>query len=221
MNSMNDVPVVVMLGGGVESTKLVRDYLAVERTVVPLHISCGLIWDACESEFIHRFLASQQSSKLRPLVDFSVSLAGFLGNHWAVTGKNVPLASSPSAELEIPLRNLLLLGLAIHRLRHLTHYEIALGTTADNSYPDGSRDYFDQCEKILSIEAGHDVRILTPLIGLHKPQIIRESDAQTLAASFSCVQPRDGNHCGRCIKCGRRQEAFRAAGVADPTSYAS
>jgi 7-cyano-7-deazaguanine synthase in queuosine biosynthesis len=28
-------------------------------------------------------------------------------------------------------------------------------------------------------------------------------------------------HCGQCIKCGRRQSAFRSARVVDPTTYAT
>ena len=221
MNSPDDAPVVVLLGGGIESTRLVRDFLNAGRSVVPLHVSCGLIWDACETEHVRRFLAAQESPRLRPLIEVEISLAGFLGNHWAVTGKHVPRADSTSAELEIPLRNLLLLGLAVHRLRHLPQYDLALGTTADNSYCDGNREYFDRCEAVLSLEAGHPLRILTPLIGLHKTDVIRGSDEATLAMSFPCVEPRDGRHCGVCIKCGRRKAAFREAGVADPTLYAS
>ncbi|HTI52151.1 MAG TPA: 7-cyano-7-deazaguanine synthase, partial [Planctomycetaceae bacterium] len=97
--------------------------------------------------------------------------------------------------------------------------ELALGTTADNCYRDGSRDYFDRCEEILTLEAGRPVRVLTPLIGLNKTQVIQQSDRETLALSFSCVHPRNEEHCGECIKCGRRRAAFRAAGVEDPTRY--
>ncbi len=106
-------------------------------------------------------------------------------------------------------------------------YEIALGTTADNHYADGSRDYFDRCEAVLSLEAGFPVRVLTPLIGLHKRDVLARSDAETLALSFSCVNPwRDPltggfEHCGRCIKCGSRRAAFREAGLVDPTRYAA
>lgn len=214
------VPVAVMLGGGVESTALVKRFLANGDDVVPVHVRCGLIWDDCESQFIQRFLAANASPRLRPLVEFSVPLHDFLGSHWAVTGKNIPYAGAASSDLEIPLRNLTLLSFAIHRLKHLPAFHLAMGTTADNCYRDGSRTYFDKCEEVLSLETGHPVRILTPLITLNKTQVIRESDRETLALSFSCVNPADNHHCGQCIKCGRRRSAFAAAGVIDPTDYA-
>ena len=31
-----------------------------------------------------------------------------------------------------------------------------------------------------------------------------------LELTFSCIDPRDGLHCGRCNKCAERQEAFRS-----------
>lgn len=213
------VPVAVMLGGGVESTALVQRFLAGGESVVPVHIRCGLIWDDCESLFIRRFLAANSSPRLHSLVEFCVPLQDFLGSHWAVTGQNIPRAGAASSDLEIPLRNLTLLSFAIHRLKHLPAFHLAMGTTADNCYRDGSRAYFDKCEEVLTLETGRPVRILTPLIGLNKTQVIRESDRETLAQSFSCVNPKNNRHCGQCIKCGRRRAAFAAANVSDPTEY--
>ena len=228
--------VAVLLGGGVESTALVRRFLAAGRRVVPVHVHCGLIWDDCESGYVRRFCAASASPGLSELVEVRLPLDDFLKGHWAVTGVGVPRAKASAAELEIPLRNLTLLAFALHQLKRLsspraspaaagkkqgTHrFALALGTTADNSYRDGSRDYFDKCEGILRAEAGRPVHVLTPLIEMTKADVIRSSDRETLELSFSCVDPQFGRHCGRCIKCGRRKAAFRQAGVADPTSYA-
>jgi 7-cyano-7-deazaguanine synthase len=227
--------VAVLLGGGVESTALVRRFLAEGRAVVPVHVHCGLIWDDCETRFVRRFLESNARDCLFPLVEIRLPLDDFLRGHWAVNGINVPRAGASAADLEIPLRNLTLLSFALHRLRQMrngeanlaasiagtSEYVLALGTTADNCYRDGSRAYFDKCEEVLSLDAGCAVRVLTPLIGMNKTQVIRSSDEATLAHSFSCVNPAGDLHCGQCIKCGRRQAAFAAAGVQDPTVYAN
>jgi len=42
-----------------------------------------------------------------------------------------------------------------------------------------------------------------------------------LEYSLSCMNPRDGLHCGLCSKCRERRDAFDEAGVADPTIYAA
>jgi 7-cyano-7-deazaguanine synthase len=214
-------PVAVLLGGGVESTALVRRFLAEGRHVSPVHVHCGLIWDDCESRYVRSFCESIATASLAPLIEIRLPLHDFLQRHWAVTGRDIPRAGDSSAELEIPLRNLTVLSFALHCLKPAGDVALALGTTADNCYRDGSRPYFDKCEELFSLEMGRKIEVLTPFIDLTKPEVIRRSDAATLALSFSCVNPRNDLHCGACIKCGRRQSAFRDAGVNDPTVYSN
>lgn len=214
-------PVAVLLGGGVESTSLVARFLDAGRHVIPIHITCGLLWDAAESRWVRRFCESLRSPRLAELIEIPLPLSGFLRDHWAVTGIDIPCAGAASARLEIPLRNLTLLGFAVHWLKQVPRYELALGTTADNHYPDGSREYFDRVEAVLSLEAGFPIRILTPFIHLTKSDVIRQTPRNILAASFSCVDPQGDSLCGRCIKCGSRRAAFTAAGIEDPTDYAT
>ncbi len=219
MTNSSECPIVVLLGGGVESTSLVRRFLDSGRRVVPVHMHCGLIWDDVEALFVQRFCAAQDDERLVPLIQFQVPLAGWLDGHWAVTGKDVPRAGANGRDLEIPLRNLTLLSFALPKVAHLSEFQFAVGTTADNSFRDGSREYFDRSQELLSLEAGRPIGILTPYITMTKTDVIRVTDRETLAHSFSCVDPRDNRHCGRCIKCGSRQRAFAAAGVDDPTEY--
>ncbi len=73
--------VVVLFGGGIESCLLVRRYLSEGRTVIPLHIRCGLIWDESESRFVRRFCETFHCETLRPLVEFSISLTEWLEGH--------------------------------------------------------------------------------------------------------------------------------------------
>src|SRR5580765_5878024 len=105
-------PVAVLLGGGVESTSLVRRFLAEGRPVVPVHVHCGLIWDDCESRYARRFCEAVAVQILAPLVEIRLPLHDFLAGHWAATGDHVPRAGASSSDLEIPLRNLTLLSFA-------------------------------------------------------------------------------------------------------------
>jgi len=220
MNTISPNPVVTLLGGGVESTALVTNFLAKGRHVVPVHVHCGLIWDDVELLFTQRFCEARRSPPLAELIQFRVPLGDWLGSHWAVTGQGIPRAGDDNHKLELPLRNLLLLSLALPKVTDLPQIQFAIGTTAENDFRDGTRDYFNRAAELLSLEAGRPVEILTPYIEMTKTDVIRASDRETLSLSFSCVDPAEERHCGRCVKCGNRRRAFAAAGVEDPTDYA-
>ncbi len=219
MNRADEPPLVIMMGGGVESTSLAAHSLAQGREVVPIHVHCGLIWDDCESLFVRRFCDAKQPDGMQPLIEIHVSLADWLADHWAATGRQIPRAGENGAKLEIPVRNLTLLSLAIPHIAALQATELAVGTTKENSFRDGSRAYFDRLGELISIEVGRSLSVLTPLIGQTKTDVIRATDRDTLAHSFSCVDPQQDRHCGRCIKCGSRQRAFAEAEIEDPTDY--
>jgi 7-cyano-7-deazaguanine synthase len=144
-----------------------------------------------------------------------------MDTHWAVTGVDIPCAHDPPQSLEIPLRNLTLLTTAAARCAQLPELRLVIGTTADNRFSDGTRSFFDNCERLLTSEFRRPVCVLTPLIQYEKKQVILQSDVETLALSFSCLDPQNDLHCGVCYKCGRRKLAFEQAGVTDPTVYAS
>ena len=166
------------VGGGV-STASSNGFLR-SRTVVPVHVHCGVVWDDCGTRHVQRFLESNAEPYLSRAVEVRLPLHDFLGSHWTVTGVNVPRAGASSADLEIPLRNLTLLSFALHRLRQLRNHEaepatpataagaytLALGTTADNCYRDGSRAYFDKCEEVLSLDRCRSSA--DPFIGMNK-----------------------------------------------------
>ena len=153
--------------------------------------------------------------------EVELPLGELLASHWGMDGHSVPPAGSAPASLEIPFRNVTLLTAAAIYCRDDPELVIATGTTADNHFGDGSRAFFDSCEHLMTMASGRRVAILTPFIRLSKPQIIRDSDPSMLKCSWSCIDPRDRRHCGRCIKCGRRHQSFVEAGVPDPTDYAS
>jgi 7-cyano-7-deazaguanine synthase len=213
--------VIVLAGGGIETAALIPGLLATGASVIPLHVRCGLRWEANESAALRRCCARLTQPALQPIVEIDYPLRDVLADHWGMSGDGVPDRSDDPGRLEIPLRNITLLAAAAIRFRDMPDLVLATGTTADNHFGDGSRVFFDACETLLAMAMRRRVRVLTPFIHLTKAEIIQQSDVAALAASWSCVDPRGAEHCGCCIKCGRRQAAFLAAGVTDPTAYAS
>jgi 7-cyano-7-deazaguanine synthase len=58
-------------------------------------------------------------------------------------------------------------------------------------------------------------------VTMNKADVIRlgASLGVPFELTLSCMQPRDGLHCGRCSKCRERRDGFLEAGIADPTRY--
>ena len=96
------------------------------------------------------------------------------------------------------------------------HSRLLLGPLAGNPFPDASPAFFAAMARALTLGLGTPIEIEAPFLALQKADVIRRG--QTLGVPFeltlSCMQPREGLHCGRCSKCRERLDAFRAAGIA-------
>jgi 7-cyano-7-deazaguanine synthase len=76
--------------------------------------------------------------------------------------------------------------------------------------------------RALSLGLAHDIRIDTPFARKEKADVIRLGIelGVPLELTLSCMNPKDGMHCGLCSKCRERRDAFHEARVPDPTRYA-
>ena len=72
--------------------------------------------------------------------------------------------------------------------------------------------------KAMSLGLAHDDRVEAPFMQMHKSDVIRLGSelGVPLERTLSCMNPRDGLHCGECSKCRERRDAFREAGSARP-----
>jgi 7-cyano-7-deazaguanine synthase len=214
------LPLIVLFGGGIESAALAEHLLAKGETLWPVYEHWGLHWDDCTLMHAHRFCQSYRRENLHPLIEIHDSQQDLLTEHWSVTGRGIPRVGDPPLAMEIPSRNLLLLAIAAARFPRLPELHFVIGTTADNKFSDGTRSFFDDCARVMAVDFRRPVRIMTPLISMTKREVVRGCDRTALSLSFSCVDPSGNQHCGLCYKCGRRKAAFREAGVEDPTTYA-
>lgn len=182
------------------------------RRVHPVFVRQDFIWEATELCHLRRFL---RCIPHEPLTILHLPARDLYGEHWSLTGRHVPGARTPDAAVRLPGRNLLLLSKVAVFCAQMRIPVIAIGSLGHNPFTDATPEFFRDFTKL----AG--VRVVAPFRQLTKPQVIRRGRHLPLRLSFSCLSPRRGLHCGKCNKCAERLRAFRQAGIADPTRYAS
>jgi len=73
----------------------------------------------------------------------------------------------------------------------------------------------------IALDLGYGVGLSAPFVHATKADIVRRADqlGAPLDLTWSCYEG-GAVHCGRCVTCVERQQAFHLAGVPDPTEYA-
>jgi 7-cyano-7-deazaguanine synthase len=235
----------VLLSGGLDSAVLVADALAsaqaasgtealAEVALNAIYVSVGFAWEAEERAMAARLFASAPfAGALSPPVELRFDMRDvFPATHWAVRGEP-PAFDTPDEDVYLDGRNLVLLSKAAVYMARVVAAASAkatapnptttllLGTLAGNPFPDATPAFFDTMSRALSLGLGTPIAIAAPFAAMHKSDVIRRGMelGVPLELTLSCMQPKDGLHCGRCSKCRERRDAFREAGVDDPTKY--
>ncbi len=213
-------PIGVLVSGGLDSCILLARLLDEGRAVQPFYIRSGLAWETAELDALRRFLDRVSTSLLAPLLVLDLPLSDLYSDHCSVTGCGVPDELSPDEAVFLPGRNALLaikaaIWCQLHGVR-----ELALATLKGNPFGDATDEFFAAYERALTLGLATDLRILRPFAQLSKREVMQLGQDYPLEATFSCIAPRDGLHCGHCNKCAERRRAFIAAEIQDPTRYA-
>jgi len=150
----------------------------------------------------------------------------------ALTDSNIPVPDQPGSGIPItyvPARNTVFLSMALGWAEVQGAQDIFIGANAVDysGYPDCRPEYMQAFERLANLATkagveGRAMRLHTPLMQLHKHEIIRRGVALGVdyALTTSCYDPdAEGRACGVCDSCRLRAAGFREAGVADPTRY--
>ena len=131
----------------------------------------------------------------------------------------------------VPARNTIMLSLALAWAEVLGSRDIFVGVNAVDysGYPDCRPEFIEAFEALANLATkaaveGAKLNIHAPLISLTKAEIIRRGSALGVdyGTTISCYKAdQQGRACGECDSCRLRKEGFAAAGVADPTPYAT
>ena len=212
--------VAVLTSGGVDSAILVADLRRRHAAVHPIYVRFGLAWEAAEEAHLRTFLDTLTDPAPCPLVVLEVPIAAVYGSHWSLSGEDVPDERTTDDAVYLPGRNLLLLSLpSVWCALHDVH-TIALGTLKGNPFPDATDTFFTNFGALAQRAMDHALEVVTPFAGFGKADVLELGRGLALERTFSCIDPTDGRHCGRCNKCAERRHGFSAAGIEDATDYA-
>jgi 7-cyano-7-deazaguanine synthase len=185
---------VTLVSGGIDSTLM--SILAKEQQfeLYPLFIDYGqlgnkLEWQACV----------YNHSKHNLPVPKKLSIAGF-GKliHSGLTDRKLRVKE----DAFLPGRNSLFLLAASSYAYQMQSKNIAIGLLTDQFklFPDQSKEFIAVAEKFISMEMDYEIKVLTPLMGFNKAEVIKLARSKKISKTYSChsgkLKP-----CGKCISC--------------------
>lgn len=122
----------------------------------------------------------------------------------------------------VPFRNgiMLSVGCGIAESNGLKQVMIANHFGDHAIYPDCRATFIGAMSEAMSHGTYEHIKIFAPYTNITKTEIVRRGKALGIdyGETWSCY--RGGRkHCGKCGTCVERKEAFREAGIMDPTEY--
>jgi 7-cyano-7-deazaguanine synthase len=210
----------VLLSAGLDSAVLAARE-ARTALVLPVYVSTGLAWESRELAALERLLTAPAYRNCAPLVRLTFPVTDlYPPTHWALRGEP-PAFDTPDEDVYLTGRNIILLSKAGIYCAQQGLSRLAIGPLAGNPFPDATPAFFATMSQALSLGLAHAIDVVAPFSAMHKSDVIRLGLdlGVPLALTMSCMNPKEGRHCGQCSKCRERRDAFREAGVADPTTY--
>jgi len=213
------VPTGLLLSGGLDSAILLGWLLKQGQRVQPFYVTTGCTWEVAERDAVERFVDALGRQNMAPLVEFAMPSVDFYGQHWSMTGHEVPDETTTDEAVALPGRNPLLLLKPLLWCGQNGIPRLALGTLACNPFPDATPEFFSQFATALATATGNFVEITTPFVEKSKAELLSLAGDLPLHLTFSCLAPHNGAHCGRCNKCAERHRALQSLAGGDPTTY--
>jgi 7-cyano-7-deazaguanine synthase len=218
---------VVLLSGGLDSSTLLYQLLYEDFDVVALTVDYG---QRHAVELAHASVIATMAGVPFKEVHLARALAPiFAGAGSSQVGKMAPVPTGHYADETmkttiVPNRNMMLLSiagaLAVAGQAQTIAYAAHAGDHA--IYPDCRPEFYTAMNIALQVGNDPPISLYAPFINLTKTDIVKRAVLLKvpLAQTYSCYAG-EVDHCGVCGTCFERKEAFRDAGVDDPTRYSA
>ena len=220
----NEALAVVCVSGGMDSA-VTAAIAARDHRLAFLHANYGQRTEAKELACF-RALAEHFAAERSLVVDFS-DLRQIGGS--SLTDASIAVREGEPVEgvvpsSYVPFRNAHLLAAAVSWGEVLGARAVFVGAVWEDSsgYPDCRPEFYRAFEEAVRLGTRPEttLAILTPVISLSKPEIVRRGIALAVPfeKTWSCYQAEE-RACGACESCRLRLRGFREAGAEDPIPY--
>ena len=216
----------MLLSGGLDSAVLAAQE-ARTYVVHPVYVAAGLAWEEGEQRIIASLLArppfSDAPNRVWPLARLEFSMRDvYPASHWALRG-TPPAYDTPDEDVYLHGRNVALLSKAAVYAATRKISRLVVAPLAGNPFPDATPQFFAALNTALSLGLAAPIEISAPFAHLQKEDVVKIGAGLGVPfeLTLSCMNPLGTTHCGLCSKCRERRDAFQAAGIADPTTYAN
>lgn len=210
----------IVLSGGIDSTVMLHEYA--DKIALAVNFNYGSNHNQRESE-----CARRTCRKLGiELVEIDLT---FMADHFhssLLEGADaIPSGDYDDANMRstvVPFRNGVMLAVAagLAESQGLSTVMIANHAGDHEIYPDCRPEFIDAMAEAIKAGTYEGVRLFAPYTTISKADIVAKGAKYGVdfADTYSCYRGRE-NHCGTCGTCCERREAFKLAGVEDPTVY--
>ena len=217
---MTEKDSVIIYSGGLDSTTLLYE----ERERVALSVT----FDYGSNHAAREIACARHHCALLGIEHLVIEL-GFMSRYFnssLLSGADaIPDGSYADANMRstvVPFRNGIMLSIAcgLAESRGLKRVLIANHGGDHAIYPDCRPQFVQAMDGAMQAGTYEGVQLAAPYTDLTKADLVRRGAALGIDYShtYSCYRGGE-NHCGTCGTCTERREAFREAGIIDPTIY--
>ena len=213
---------VIIYSGGLDSTTLLYE----ERERVALAVT----FDYGSNHAAREIACAKHHCALLGIEHLVIEL-GFMSRYFQSSllsgAADIPDGNYDEENMKstvVPFRNGIMLSIAcgLAESRGLKRVLIANHGGDHAIYPDCRPMFVDAMNAAMQAGTYEGVQLAAPYTNISKADIIRRGARLGIdyGATYSCYRGGE-HHCGTCGTCTERREAFREAGIPDPTKYNS
>lgn len=226
---MTEVPrAVVLLSGGMDSTTLLYSIL---RDGYEVHALSVLYGQRHRKELEYAISTTRRLGVDHRILDLSSLGALLEGSSLTDSRLSIPhghYTAANMAQTVVPNRNAFLLAAAYAWAISLRAVRVGAAMHAGDHaiYPDCRQEFITAFEEMEKTAVDREIsgmaapKLYAPFIFLVKAEIVKHGAEMGVQfqETWSCYEGGE-IHCGKCGTCVERIEAFKLAGVEDPTQY--